>query len=178
MSENFTIAVFSENKAGLLQRVTSSFTRRKINIESLTVSESEVPGIHRYTIVVDSLDEEGVIKVCAALEKQVDVQKAFYYRYSDIIYREIAMYKLPADATAEGNPAAAIVEKHEARILSVEPEFTVIQKTGSREETTALFDDLEPHGILEFVRSGRVAISRPMKELKTYLEELALASTH
>jgi len=88
------------------------------------------------------------------------------------------MYKLPADATAEGSPAAAIVEKHEARILSVEPEFTVIQKTGSREETTALFDDLQPHGILEFVRSGRVAISRPMKELKTYLEELALASTH
>lgn len=178
MPELFTIAVFSENKAGLLQRVTSSFTRRKINIESLTVSKSEVPGISRYTIVVDSLDEDGVIKVCAALEKQVDVQKAFYYRDTDIIYREIAMYKVASEAMTEGSPALAIVDKHHARILSVEPEFTVIQKTGKREQTDALFDDLEPYGILEFVRSGRVAISRPMKELKTYLEELAVASTH
>ncbi len=178
MPESFTIAVFSENKAGLLQRVTSSFTRRKINIESLTVSESEVPGIHRYTIVVDSLDEDGVIKVCAALEKQVDVQKAFYYRDTDIVYREIALYKVRSDSMTEGSPALAIVDKHHARILSVEPEFTVIQKTGRREQTAALFDELEPYGILEFVRSGRVAISRPMKELKTYLEELAVASTH
>ena len=108
MSEIFTIAVFSENKAGLLQRVTSSFTRRKINIESLTVSESEVHGIHRYTIVVDSLDEDGVIKVCAALEKQVDVQKAFYYRDTDIIYREIAMYKVAAAPMSEGSPARAV----------------------------------------------------------------------
>ena len=178
MSEIFTIAVFSENKAGLLQRVTSSFTRRKINIESLTVSESEVHGIHRYTIVVDSLDEDGVIKVCAALEKQVDVQKAFYYRDTDIIYREIAMYKVPAAAMAEGSPARAVIEKHDARILSEEAEYSVIQKTGVREQTTALFDDLQPHGLLEFVRSGRVAISKPMKELKTYLEELEVASRH
>ena len=178
MIETFTIAVFSENKAGLLHRVTSSFTRRKINVESLTVSESEVPGIHRYTIVVDSLDEAGVVKVCAALEKQVDVQKAFYYQETDIVYREIALYKVPAESMTEGSPALAIVDKHHARILSVEPEFTVIQKTGRREQTAALFDELKPFGILEFVRSGRVAISRPMKELKTYLEELKLASTH
>ena len=178
MSENFTIAVFSENKAGLLQRVTSSFTRRKINIESLTVSESEVPGISRYTIVVEGLDEAGVVKLCTAIEKQVDVPKAFYYRDTDIICREVAMYKLPADAMTEGSPALAVVEKHEAQVVSVEPEFSVIQKTGVREQTTALFDELEPYGILEFVRSGRVAISRPMKELKTYLEELATASTH
>ncbi|MDG1874326.1 MAG: acetolactate synthase small subunit [Mariniblastus sp.] len=176
--ENFTFAVFSENKAGLLQRVVSGFTRRKINIESLTVSESEVPGIHRYTIVVEGLDEALVKKVCTALEKQVDVQKAFYYRESDIIYREIAMYKVRAESMKEGSPGLAIVDKHHARILSVEEGFTVIQKTGRREATQALFVELEPHGILEFVRSGRIAISRPMKQLKTYLDELALASTH
>jgi len=178
MSEQFTITVFSENRPGLLHRVTTSFTRRKINIESLTVSRSEVPGISRYTIVVEDLNESNVNKLCAALEKQVDVQKAFYYRDTDIIYREIAMYKVRADSMTEGSPALAIVDKHHARILSVEPEFTVIQKTGQREQTDALFNELEPFGILEFVRSGRVAISRPMKELKTYLEELAVASTH
>ena len=76
------------------------------------------------------------------------------------------------------SPSLAVVEKYEAQVVSVEPEFSVIQKTGVREQTTALFNELEPYGILEFVRSGRVAISRPMKELKTYLEELAAASTH
>ncbi|MFT5302050.1 MAG: acetolactate synthase-1/3 small subunit [Mariniblastus sp.] len=177
MLDQITIAVFSENKAGLLHRVTTGFTRRKINIESLTVSESEIPGIHRYTIVVQ-ITENDATKLVHALEKQVDIQKAFWYRNSDIIHREIALYKVRAEAMQEGSPGLEVVDRHHARILSVEPEFAVIQKTGRREETTQLFKDLEPFGILEFVRSGRVAISRPMKELKEYLAELEIASAH
>ena len=173
--ETITIAVFSENKAGLLHRVTTGFTRRKINIESLTVSESEIPGIHRYTIA-SKISEEAAIKLVAALEKQIDVQKAFWYRDSDVISREIALYKMRAEAMTEGSPALEVVDRHHARILSVEKEFTVIQKTGRREATHQLFVELEPYGILEFVRSGRVVISRPMKELKTYLSELHAAS--
>jgi acetolactate synthase-1/3 small subunit len=76
----------------------------------------------------------------------------------------------------DGSPALEVVDRHHARILSVEEHFTVIQKTGRREATTQLFEELEPYGILEFVRSGRVAISRPMKELKDYLAELKVAS--
>jgi acetolactate synthase-1/3 small subunit len=176
MPQETTIAVFSENKAGLLHRVTTGFTRRKINIESLTVSESEIPGIHRYTIVV-MITEDMAIKLCAALEKQIDIQKAFWYHNTDVIYREIALYKVRAEAMQEGSPALEVVDRHHARILSVEPEFAVIQKTGRREATHQLFLELEPYGILEFVRSGRVAISRPMKELKEYLSELHVAST-
>jgi len=177
MPDQITIAVFSENKAGLLHRVTTGFTRRKINIESLTVSESEVPGIHRYTIVVE-ISEEDATKLVHALEKQIDIQKAFWYRNSDIIHREIALYKVRAEAMQEGSPALEVVDRHHARILSVEADFAVIQKTGRREATAQLFNDLEPYGILEFVRSGRVAISRPMKELKEYLSELHVASTN
>ncbi|MEM7785979.1 MAG: acetolactate synthase small subunit, partial [Planctomycetota bacterium] len=165
MKEEFTIAVFSENKPGVLQRVTTAFTRRKINIESLTVSASEVPGISRYTIVAEDISESSVVSLCHALEKQVDIQKAFWYRESDCVYREIAMYKVRPEAMAEGSPALEIVDRHHARIINVEPEFTVIQKTGKREATQALFEELEPF-VLEFVRSGRVLISKPMKELK------------
>lgn len=175
MPEPITIAVFSENKAGLLHRVTTAFTRRKINIESLTVSESEIPGIHRYTIVVE-ITADDATKLVHALEKQIDVQKAFWYRDEDIIFREIALYKVRAEAMQEGSPALDVVDRHHARILSVETDFTVIQKTGRREATHQLFLELEPYGILEFVRSGRVAISRPMKELKEYLSELSIAS--
>lgn len=176
MSEEFTIAVFSENKPGVLHRVTTSFTRRKINIESLTVSASEIPGISRYTIVVDNLKEDEVVSVCHALEKQVDVQKAFWYRESDCVYREIAMYKVRPEAMAEGSPALEIVDRHHARIINVETEFTVIQKTGKREATQALFEELEPY-VLEFVRSGRVLISKPMKVLKEHLADLEAAAT-
>jgi acetolactate synthase-1/3 small subunit len=177
MIEEFTIAVFSENKPGVLHRVTTSFTRRKVNIESLTVSPSEVPGISRYTIVVKGISEADVVSICHSLEKQVDVEKAFWYRESDCVYREIAMYKVRPETMAEGSPALKIVDEHHARIIAVEPEFTVIQKTGKLEATQALFEALEPW-VLEFVRSGRVVISKPMKELKDYLSELETASVH
>ena len=175
MPQQITIAVFSENKAGLLHRVTTSFTRRKINIESITASQSEIPGIHRYTIVVE-ITPADADKLVHALEKQVDIQKAFWYSNEEIIFREIALYKIRAEAMKDGSPALEVVDRHHARILSVEKEFTVIQKTGRREATTRLFEELEPYGILEFVRSGRVAISRPMKELKDYLSELKASS--
>ena len=183
MSENqeareaVTITVYSENKAGVLHRVTTSFTRRKINIESLTVSDSEVPGIHRYTIVVN-ITEDMANKVTAAIEKQIDIQKAFWYRESEIIYREIAVYKLRSELLSEGSECLEIVDRHHARIISAEAGFAVIQKTGRREATQRLFEELQPYGILEFCRSGRIAISKRMKELKDYLAELDVAAAH
>lgn len=175
MSQTLTISVFTENKAGLLQRVTTVFTRRKINIDSLTVSESEIPNIYRYTIVVEE-EEERIRKVVQQLEKQVEVHKAFYHVEVDVVHQEIALYKIPTALLAHGGKAERLVRKHHARVLAVERDFTVIEKTGHQEETQALFNELEPLGILEFVRSGRIAITKPMKELKDYLKELELAS--
>ena len=177
MNESITITVYSENKAGVLHRVTTGFTRRKINIESLTVSESEIPGIHRYTIVVE-IDEAQAEKLVASLKKQIDVQQAFWYRDSEIIYREIAVYKMRAESLREGSPALEIVDRHHARIISVESEFAVIQKTGRREATHQLFEELLPYGILEFCRSGRIAISKRMKELRDYIEETEAMAAH
>jgi len=175
MSKIITISVFTENKAGLLQRVTTVFTRRKINIDSLTVSESEIPNIDRYTIVVEE-EEVRIQKVVQQLEKQVEVHKAFYHLEKDIVYQEIAQFKRPTSLLAHGGDAERWVRKHHARVLAVEKDFTVIEKSGHKVETQALFDELAPYGILEFVRSGRIAISKPMKELKDYLRELEHAS--
>lgn len=177
MEQKFTITVYSENHAGLLHRVTTSFTRRKINIESLTVSESEVHGIHRFTIVV-FLEEDEVKKVVAALEKQIEIYLVLYYSEDKVVTHEIAMYKMPAGTTGAGSDAAAILEKHNARLVAEEDEFSVWEKTGHREDTQQLFVDLEPLGILEFVRSGRVAITKPMKPLHTWLQEIEMASAH
>ena len=171
MEKEFTLFVFTEDIVGILNRVTSVFTRRKININSLAVSESEVDGIHRYTIVVETTEDQ-IRKIVQQLEKQVEVIRAVYHEINEIIYQEIAMYKVPTDVLVSGGKAEDIVRSHHVRVLSMEPEFTVLEKTGYREETQELFEKLEPYGILDFVRSGRIAITKPMVTLKGIINEL------
>ena len=177
MKNQFIISVFSENKVGLLTKVCSVFTRRNINIESLTVSESEIKGVHRFTVVV-SVEEELVIKITKQIEKQIDVLKAFFHRNEEMVYQEIAMYKLPTSLMLTGGSVEKIIRSHQARVLAIEEDFTILEKTGHKEETQKLYDLLAPYGLLEFVRSGRIAISKPMKELKEYLAELKIANAY
>lgn len=169
MEKEFTINVFSENYIGLLNRLTIIFTRRKINIESLTVSESHIKGIHCFAIVVKAT-ESMVQKVIQQIEKVVDVLKAFYYTSDQIIYQEIALYKVPTAALTAGS-IENLIREYSARILEVTPEYTVIEKTGHKEETKGLMKKLKQYGLLEFIRSGRVAITKPMKELTVHLQE-------
>lgn len=171
MKNQYTISVFTENQIGLLNRVSIIFTRRHINIESITASESEIQGVHRYTIVV-SEDEEMVIKVVKQLEKQVDILRAFYHDNEEVVYQEMALYKVPTEMLAHGGKAEQLLREHNARIVTVEVNFTILEKTGHKMETQKLCDALRSFGLLEFVRSGRVAITKPMKELREYLDEL------
>jgi acetolactate synthase-1/3 small subunit len=167
--EQFTITVFSENKTGLLSRVVSIFTRRHINIDSLAVSKSSMPGIHRYTIVVE-VTPDMVEKLVAQLDKQVDVIKAFYYRVHDLVYQEIALYKIPPHSMKDHGGIQQFIRRHNARILEINPDFIVLEKTGHQEETETLLHELEKTGIYEFSRSGRIAIVRPMEKLNNYLK--------
>jgi acetolactate synthase-1/3 small subunit len=174
MEQEFTITIFSENQTGLLQRIVSIFTRRHINIESLTVSKSSIPGIHRFTIVV-FVAEEMVQKLVAQLDKQVDVLKAFYYGRDGIVFQEIALYKVPTSAFSNGDHVERLIRAHNARILVIEPEYVVIEKTGHAEETERLLRELESIGIYEFVRSGRVAVVKAMERLNNYLKDMEIA---
>ncbi|MCH1436919.1 acetolactate synthase small subunit [Flavobacteriales bacterium] len=169
MKKRFTLSIFTENIVGILNQVTIIFTRRHINIESIVVSESEMDGIHRYTLVISETDEV-VRKVVLQLEKQVDIIKALYHEDKDVIYQEIALFKMPSDVLIKGGEAEKIVRKHFARIISVEEGFIILEKTGHKEETQKLFNELKPYGVLEFVRSGRIAITKPMKTLETILK--------
>jgi acetolactate synthase-1/3 small subunit len=164
----FTISVFAENMAGLLQRVVTVFTRRHINIESLTTSKSSIEGIHRFTIVVKVREDE-VIKLVAALDKQIDVIKAFYYQPHEIVHQEVALYKIPTEAFAHGDETEKLIRAYNARILSIEPEYIVVEKTGHQEEIESLLREFEKKGIYEFVRSGRVSITKIMEPLNKYL---------
>ena len=179
MSEikQYTLSVFTENKAGLLMRVVMVFTRRHINVESLTTSQSSMDGVFRFTIVVN-VTEEQVKKLVQQLDKQVDVLKAFYYEDEDIINQEIALYKVPIAAYQDPGKMILLMRKHSARILTVEKEFVVIEKSGLETETQALLDELRQYGIYEFVRSGRIAVAKPMEQLNNYLKSIELAQAN
>ncbi len=177
METEFTLSIFTENKIGLLHRITVIFTRRHINIDSITASESEVKGVYRFTIVVHTSHEQ-VKKVAKQLEKQIGVLKAFYFNQEEIVYQEIALYKVPTKAFAHGNDVETLIRKHNAHILTVEPDYIIIEKAGHKHETQELFSKLLPYGVLQFARSGRVAVTKQIKEITTYLRELEEANKH
>lgn len=169
--KEFTISIFTENLPGLLQRVVGNFTKRHINIISLTTSQSSVADIHRFTIVVHQA-EDTVKKLVSALERSVDVLKAFYYHPEEIVFQEIALFKVPAYKFNESSRVEQLIRKHNAHILTLDTDFIIIEKTGHEHETNALLEDLKEIGIYEFVRSGRVAVTKQMEPLNNYLESI------
>tara|TARA_B100000497_G_scaffold128031_1_gene172684 strand:+ start:4307 stop:4840 length:534 start_codon:yes stop_codon:yes gene_type:complete len=177
MTEQFTVTVFSENKSGILSRVVGIITRRHINIESMTVSKSSMEGIHRFTICLD-IEEYRIKKLVAQIEKQIEILKAFYYRNEEMVFQEVALYKVPIESLHHGDKVERLIRKHNARILAIEPKYAVIEKTGHEFETEALLVDLQESGIYEFVRSGRIAIVKPMEKLNSYLKSLEKKYSH
>lgn len=173
--KRFTISVLTENRSGLLNGVTIIFTRRKMNIEAINVSPSEVEGVSRYTILIESSREKAE-KVVKQIQKLVDVIGAFVYEDDQIYYQELALYKMPTKAFLNGNQIESLVRSCGARILVIEKDHIIIEKTGHMNDTQALFDKLRPFGVLEFVRSGRVAISKSKRETTTFLKEQEAAS--
>ena len=165
--QEYIITVFSENKVDLLSQITTVFTCRNVNIESLTTSESALPGIHKFTIVVRTAPET-VEKVVRQIEKKIDVLKAFVYRPEEVVQQEIALYKV-----TRSNSVEQLVRRHNVRILEVDTDYIVVEKTGHKEETQQLFRLLQPYGVQQFVRSGTVAVIKSRRELlNEYLEEL------
>jgi len=157
--EEFTLTIYAENQVGLLNQITTIFTRRRINIESLTTSESAIPGIHKFTLVM-YISAENVEKLIGQIEKRIDVLKAYYFRSDEIIFQEIALYKVPTKSLTDGNQIERIVRTFGARILEITEEYTVIEKTGHKSETQELYQKLKPYGLTQFTRSGRIAINK------------------
>jgi acetolactate synthase-1/3 small subunit len=171
MKQEYTISLFTEDHIGILGQITIILTRRQINIESFTASESAVQGVYLLTIVVTTTSEM-IQKVARQMEKLVDVLKVFVHTSEQIIYQEIALFKVSTKSLMSGNIIDNIVRSHQARILEVSPEYMVIEKTGHRSEILRMLTQLEPYGVLQFAKSGRVAITKQVKELNSYLQEM------
>jgi acetolactate synthase-1/3 small subunit len=168
--QEFTITVYTENQIGLLNRIAIIFSRRKINIESLNVSPSEIEHIHRFNIVITET-EEVVRKLARQIEKQVEVLKVYFNTNEDIIWQELALYKVPTDTIAEKVSVERLLRENGARAVVIRKDYTVFETTGHREETDKLIEVLQPYGLIEFVRSARVAIIKDSEGFNAKLRE-------
>ncbi len=167
----YTICVFTENTIGLLNKITILFSRRRINIESLTVSETERKGVSRFTIVIQHEIREEVEKLVRQIRKIIEVLTVFGYLNEEVIYNEIAMFKISTLSGAKPLDIEVINKIYKAWVVFWGLDYVVIEKTGTINEIFDFFNYIKPYGILEFVRSGRVAVSKSSKSLGEYLPE-------
>ena len=165
----YTISIYTENNVGLLNRISAIFLKRHINIRSITSSESEITNIYRFIIVV-KVDSEKIIKLIKQIEKQIEVIAAFYHTDEETIFLETALYKVKSKSLFKERQIQNIIKESRANIVTVKPEYFVIEKTGWREETEDLYDKLKKYGLLQFVRSGRISVSKKSMEITKYLK--------
>ncbi len=160
----YTLLVYSENTAGLLNQITAVFTRRQVNIESLNVSASSIEGVHKYTITAWS-DEDQITKITKQIEKKVDVIKADFHTDDQLFIREVGLFKISTPKVL-GNPEISrLVRKADARFMEVNPTFCSITLSGLTEDIIGLYSALDGYGcVLQYTRSGRIAITRSKSE--------------
>ncbi|MEL0455754.1 acetolactate synthase small subunit [Tamlana flava] len=157
--KTFTISVYTENNIGLLNRISAIFQRRHINIESLTTSQSEIDGVNRFVIVVNTTETQAM-KIVRQIEKQVETIKAYYHTDDQTIFTESCMFKIKSDLLFDEPQIQNIIKESDTRIVTVNKEFFVLEKSGRRNEIESLRRDLNVFGIMQFVRSGRIAVTK------------------
>lgn len=155
----YTIIVHSENIAGILNQITAVFTRRQINIESLNVSASSIKGVHKYTITCWTTPDV-IDKVVTQIEKKIDVIQAHYFTDKEIFQREVAMYKVSTPEFQANPEASKVIRRYSAHIVEVNPTFSIVEMVGMSDDITSLYQELKQQNcVLQFVRSGRIAVS-------------------
>ena len=168
--QNFTVSVYTENNVGILNRFSAIFLKRHINIESMTVSKSEIDHVHRFTFVV-IVPKTLIQKVVGQLEKQIEVIAAFYHTEDEIIYNETALFKISSEHLYDERIQNKLKFRR-AHIIAITETFFVIEASGLKADIDNMYEKLKPFGLLQFVRSGRIAITRPKMAITELLREI------
>ena len=160
----YTLLVYSENIAGILNQVTAVFTRRQVNIESLNVSASSIDGIHKYTITCWSTEDE-IVKITKQLEKKIDIIKANFYTDDELFIHEVALFKISTPVLLDNPEVSRAIRRHDARMMEVNPTYSTVMQTGLTEDIADLFKVLNGFNcLLQYTRSGRIAVTRSFEE--------------
>ena len=168
----YTLLVYSENVAGILNQITAVFPRRQVHIESLNVSASSIPGVHKYTITAWS-HEEQIANITRQIEKKIDVVKANYFTDDQLFIRETGLYKLATELVMKNPEISRTIRKFDASITEVNPTYVIVMKYGVTDDIIELFRALDKFGcVLQYTRSGRIAVTRGMQEqVSEFLEQ-------
>ena len=168
----YTVSVYTEDSVGLLNRISAIFQKRHINIESFNSSMTEIENVQRWTILVIT-SESLIKKIVGQINKQIEVIQAYYHTDEETIFQESALYKVKSNSLFEQRQIQNVIKKSHANIVTVNPEFFVIEKTGFREETEQLYKELAPYGLLQFVRSGRISVTKSPMQISHILKEFS-----
>ena len=168
----YTLLVYSENVAGILNQITAVFTRRQVNIESLNVSASSIPGVHKYTITAWS-DEDQIIRITRQIEKKIAVVKANYFTDDQLFIRETGLYKLSTEKVMAIPEISRTVRRYGASIIEVNPTYVIVMMYGMTEQIVDLYRALGAFDcVLQYTRSGRIAVTRGKQEqVSEFLEQ-------
>lgn len=175
MDRLFTISIVSENHPGVLHRITTAFTRRKINVESLCVSETEVKGLSRFTISL-KLTESAVKKVVSQLNRIVEVKSVKYFGDGELYIREVALYRIAYDDSAKRDDVIKMAYENNATVVAVDNQYVVISRTSHESDIETLYYLLKPYGVVEFIRSGRIAIEMHPDVIQSEIESVNLSA--
>jgi acetolactate synthase-1/3 small subunit len=168
--KTFTVSIYSENNIGLLNRISAIFQRRHINIDSLNSSASEIEGVYRFTILIN-VTEVQIKKIIGQIDKQIEVIKAYYHNEDDTVYQESCLFKIKSSLLFDNRQIQNIIKDSNARIVTVNKEFFVLEKSGRRKEIDSLYSKLNEYGILQFVRSGAIAITKEPMNISDILSD-------
>lgn len=160
----YTIIIFAENKPGVLYRISDLFLRRKVNIESLTVSETEQVGISRFTVVVNA-DKHTIEKTVKQLDRIIEVVNVLAKTNDELVFKEVAFVKVSVKDKSQEYEIGTIAHEFHTPIVLRRAGSVTIELTGSEKEVDLLFSQLKPFGVLEFVRSGRIAVLKDDKDI-------------
>ncbi len=157
MKKEYTLTVYTENQSGLLNKIAIIFNRRKINLASLNTSPSEINNIYRFTIII--IETEDVVKnITRQLEKIIDVLKVYSNTNEEIIWQQMALYKVPTSVIIKEVKVERLLREYGAKAVVIREDYTVFEATGQDEEINNLLKELDKYGLIEFVKSGRIAI--------------------
>lgn len=171
MKQEYTLTIFTENQIGLINKIAIMFSRRKISLEGFNTSPSEIENIYRFTISVK--ETLMVVKnLVKQLEKIVDVIKVFYNTNDEIIWQQIALYKLPTPIIINQVKVERMLRKYGAKTLVIRSDYTVFEVTGQDEEINNLMKKFQQYCLIEFVRSSKVAIIKDSTGLHEMIMEM------
>lgn len=160
MNKEYILIAFTENQIGVLNRITGYYLRRKINIESLKVSESSIKGISMFVISAFT-SQQTITKLTKQIRNIIDVIEAEFYSPEELITQEIALYKISAKLLEDNNRIDTLSRQWSARLIEFNPQYVVMEKTGTREEIENMREELQERKLLqEFTRSGSVVLHR------------------